>query len=106
MLVVDHGGINWCWYSWYERIDTNTLRHVKSDRYHRFREDEAEHPKADYSADTVFTAPTPRIIEAFGERAVKDWQRSLERHGFADDTRAIFWAYAPDGTTTIFRVID
>jgi hypothetical protein len=54
-IIVDGGGINWCWYSEYEIGETEAglapVKLIWSDRFHRFdeRQGAGKHPTATYT---------------------------------------------------------
>lgn len=98
-LIVSGGGINWCWYTWFdvESIDGRETigRIVRSDRFHRFEERQGanDHPQTDWFLNHSFTEPADWQLREREERiaAGKEpfwptWEEKAARNGI-DSTR-------------------
>lgn len=58
MIIINNGGINWCWYQALEHQDNGLYREVWKERFHRFNPDQGseDHPIATHSEIFTFTS--------------------------------------------------
>lgn len=83
-IIVDGGGINWCWYTEYEIERTTegraTATKLWSDRFHKFDEYQGagKHPKATHSHSCGTTKPVLRVYA----REMTEQEKATEQRSF------------------------
>ena len=97
-VIATAGGINWCWYVWFELDEGARLAHkVRDERFHRFNEAQGagRHPTADCIV-AYWHAPedTPERRATWSDTLVDQWIADWRRNLTA-------WELPPDTTTVV-----